>query len=74
MFFHFFFVTGRIVGWGKLLGDLGTEQVFQKLGLLDAGFSGKASGLNLYLPIVCNIDNDLFHALILHFRCDGVDS
>ena len=52
MLFHLLFLIGGVVGGGELLRDFFSEQVFQKLGLLDAGFSSESSGLYFYLSIV----------------------
>lgn len=66
MFFdRLFTVLGLVIGGSELLRDFFSEQVFQKLSLLDAGFSGKTTGLDLYLSLFCDIDYDLFHGLFL---------
>ena len=47
-----FLFAGQVIGGCKLLCDFFSQQVFKELGLLDAGFSSEASGLDLYLSVI----------------------
>jgi len=65
MLFHLLFLIGGVKGGGELLRNFFSEKVFEELRLLNAGFPTESSGLDLYLSVVGDIDNYLFHALFL---------